>query len=163
MINTMKKNLFSVRSIVDNGWPYLLLLSLFVIIKLLYNNYMAVFDLPVSANEKLLQLEKKVDNFFLYACFCYVAAIICTNRIAYKTKRFAWLLPAVVFVIYASYTYSGLLEKMFIFKKQNGFWKGEFSLSFFATFFYSAIALIVYILNWLILKKCLKGSEVQRN
>lgn len=159
----MKKNLFLVWGIIYKSWPYLLLLSLFVIIKLLYNNYMAVFDLPVSASEKLLILQKRTDDFFQYACFCYVAAIICTNLIAYKTTHSIWLIAAVFFVIPASYIYSGLLEKTFIFKKQNGFWKGEFSLSFFAIFFYSAIAVIVCLLNLLLLKDILKNKRVQRN
>ena len=120
---------------------------------------MAVFSLPLSTTEKLSLLQKRTDDFLQYAFLCYIAAVICTNWVVYKTMRFIWLFIAVVFAMFASFTYSGLLEKTFIFKKQNGFWKGEFSLSFFAAIFYSVIAVIVCAINWLLLKKIFKKQR----
>ena len=137
----------------------LYILQLLVLVWLYYYYFNASFYVKIPAAEKLLLLQKRLEDFWWWAFIFYCSALAFSNWIAYKEKQLAWLFSAVLLVVAAAFSYTNGLEEIFVFKKQNGFWKGEFSLSFLEAFFYSFIALTVWLINQLLLKRILKNEQ----
>ncbi len=137
----------------------LYILHCLVLTLLYYYYFNAVFYMKILASAKVILLEKRLDDFWLWSLILYACTLIICNWIAYKKKQFFWLLFAFLFAVAVAFTYTEGVEGIFIFKKQNGLWKGGFSLSFFITFFYSFVALIVWFANWLALKGILKNQQ----
>ncbi len=118
----------------------------------LANNYYTVQDYKLIANEKINYLNKAADSFYTYGFIICALSWVWVNIVALKTKQLFWLWIPFLFTCFVAYKMSYHAEDIFIFNKQNGMWKGGFSVSYFVGIVMVVLAAVVLLLNFFILK-----------
>lgn len=127
-----------------------------VILAFFAYKYFQVQDYKLVAVEKTVLLKNAADNFYKYSIFACFASWIWSNIAVIKTKQKIWLCFPFLFTAFAALLMRYMEEDIFLFNKENGMWKGGFSISSFASIFIIIIAAIVFGINYLILKKKLR-------
>ncbi len=121
--------------------------------------YYDVSEYKLIANEKINYLTAAADNFCLYGFIICAIIWAWVNIVAIKTKQLFWLLLPFLFVCFVAYKISYHAEDIFIFNKENGMWKGGFSVSYFAAIGIIIIAVVILLVNYLVLKTVIKKLE----
>ncbi len=126
-----------------------------VLIALAYN-YFLVSEYKLITSEKVGYLLKAADNFSLYGSIICLLMLLWINVASYKTNNLYLLWIPFAFIVFVAVISGYNAEDIFIFKKENGLWKGGFSISYFASAAVVIFAAIVIGINYIILKKILK-------
>ncbi len=132
---------------------YLLLAGLLVYLHYSYFQYQS---LTASTNTKIILMNKATDNFSNIGFIICIISLLLANITAFKTKQLFWLLMPFVCSILVAWAVSCQAEDIFIFNKNNGRWKGGFSLSYFLGIAITLFAVLILMLNYFILKKVIK-------
>lgn len=74
---------------------------------------------------------RRADNAFEIHFYSGFLFVILANIYYWQKGNVIFFFTTVFYAGITSWAYFWLLEELFIFKKQNGLWKGEFSLSYF--------------------------------
>ena len=74
---------------------------------------------------------RRADASFEIHFYSGFLFIILANIYYWQKGNIIFFFTTVFYAGITSWAYFWLLEELFIFKKQNGLWKGEFSLSYF--------------------------------
>ncbi|MBP6431081.1 MAG: hypothetical protein KA319_04885 [Ferruginibacter sp.] len=133
----------------------LTLLFTAALVFLAYKYYQAQ-DYKLIANEKINYLNQAADNFYTYGLIICIASWLWVNIAAFKTKQLFWLWIPFLFVCFVAYKMSYHAEDIFIFNKQNGMWKGGFSISYLVSIVLVLISIVVLCINFFILKNVTK-------
>ena len=118
--------------------------------------YYQVQDYKLIANEKVNYLNAAANNFYTYGFIVCVVSWVWVNIAAVKTKQLFWLWIPFLFVCFVAYKMSYHAEDIFIFNKQNGMWKGGFSISYLVSIVMVLIAAFVLIVNYFVVKSVIK-------
>jgi magnesium-transporting ATPase (P-type) len=92
----------------------------------------------------------------LYGGIICLVSLIWINVASYKTNNLYLLWIPFAFIVFVAIITGYNAEDIFIFKKENGLWKGSFSLSYFASAAIVIFAAITTGINYFILKRMLK-------
>lgn len=115
-----------------------------------YADMQAIKSIPV---DKIRYLEQAGDNFFNFGFVVCGISWVLANLMVVKTKRFIWLWLPFVFTTVVAFTIGYHMEDIFLFTKQNGLWKGGFSLSYFFSVFLILVVSIALVINYFVLKR----------
>ncbi len=94
------------------------------------NGYVYMQDIKSVPEDKIQYLAKAADSFMLWGCMVCLASWILANVMANQSKRLDWLWLPFVFTTITALLIGYQAEDMFLFKKKNGLWEGDFSLSY---------------------------------
>jgi hypothetical protein len=112
----------------------------FVVLCYLLYEFLQVQNFIIPATEKVQSLNDKADDFINTGFAICLFSWITSNIMAVKSKHLFWLLMPFLFTALVSWIISWQAETIFIFNKQNGLWKGGFSLSYFF-----GIAIVIFL------------------
>lgn len=127
-----------------------------VVLSYLAINYAQIHDYNLPALQKVKLLNKSADNFSNVGFIICIVSWIWTNVFVIKTKQLFWLCISFLFTVFVSWIMSWQDEDIFIFNKQNGLWKGGFSLSYFFGTAIIIFAAVLLVINYFILKSKIK-------
>lgn len=128
----------------------------FIVLVYMVCDYNQILCYKLLAVEKIKLLNKVADDFADVGFIIYVSSCIWANILATKTKQLIWLLMPFLFSIIISGLINYQAETIFIFNKQNGFWKGDFSLNFFFCIITILFALLIFLINYFVLQRLQK-------
>jgi hypothetical protein len=120
--------------------------------------YYLVQDYKLIAAKKINYLNKAAYKFCTYGFIICATSWVWANIAAVKTKQFFGLWIPFLFTAFVAWLMSYHAEDIFIFNKENGMWKGGFSVSYFAGVIIIVIAAIVLLFNYIILKMISKKN-----
>ena len=106
--------------------------------------------------EKVSLLNTAADNFSNVGFIICISTWVLVNITSVKTKQLFWLCIPFLFTVFVSWIMSWQDEDIFIFNKQNGLWKGGFSLSYFFGTAIIIFAAVLLVINYSILKSKMK-------
>ena len=130
---------------------------LFVVVLIyLAINYAQTPDYNLPALQKVKLLNKAADDFMNVGFIICIVSWVWSNVIVVNTKQLFWLCIPFIFTVFVSWIMSWQDEDIFIFNKQNGMWKGGFSLSYFFGTAIIIFAAVLLVINYLILKSKIK-------
>jgi hypothetical protein len=132
-------------------------LSVVVLFYFAYQYYL-VQDYKLIANEKINYLNKAAYKFCTYGFIVCATNWLWVNVVAIKIKQFVWLWLPFSFTAFVAWLISYHAEDIFMFNKENGLWKGGFSVSYFAGGIIILIAAVVLLLNYFVLKMIIKKN-----
>jgi hypothetical protein len=118
--------------------------------------YYQVQDYKLIANEKINYLTQAANNFCTYGFIICVVSWVWVNIAVVKTKQLFWLWVPFLFVCFVAYKMSYHAEDIFIFNKENGMWKGGFSISYLVGIVMVLITAVVLVINYFVLKSVIK-------
>ena len=133
------------------------LLFLLILFYLAYQ-FIQLQNLNLKVLEKSNLLNKAADDFINIGFYISILIWILSNINVVKTKQKWWLLAPLLFTIFVSLVMSWQAECIFIFNKQNGLWKGGFSLSYFFGLAIIFFAVIIFTINYYIVKSFLNNN-----
>lgn len=119
-------------------------------------NFSQLRDCNLSALQKAKLLNNSADNFINTGFIICVVSWVWANVLAIQTKRTFWVFMPFLFTVIVACLMSWQAETIFIFNKQNGLWKGGFSLSYFLGIVIIFTAAAILGINYLIIKRFLK-------
>lgn len=134
----------------------MLLLLLMMMLYYLTYNFSQLRDCNLSALQKAKLLNNSADNFINTGFIICVISWVWANVLAIQTKCSFWVFMPFLFTVIVACLMSWQAETIFIFNKQNGLWKGGFSLSYFLGIVIIFTAAAILGINYLILKRFLK-------
>ncbi len=106
-------------------------LLLLIILFYLAYKFAEVKGYNITAVEKAKLLNVAADNFVNFGFIICIVSCIWVNVLILKTKQLLWLCFPFLFTLFVSLVMTWQSEYIFIYDKQNGMWKGDFSLSYF--------------------------------
>ena len=127
-----------------------------VVLSYLALNYAQIHDHNLTALQKVKFLNKAADDFINVGFIICILSWIWTNVFVVKTKQLFWLCIPFLFTVFVSWIMSWQDEDIFIFNKQNGLWKGGFSLSYFFGTAIIIFAAVLLVINYFFLKSKIK-------
>ena len=119
-------------------------------------NYVQIQDYNLTALQKVKLLNKAADDFINVGFIICIVSWIWANVFVVKTKQLFSLCIPFLFTVFVSWIMSWQDDDIFIFNKQNGLWKGGFSLSYFFGTAIIIFAAVLLVINYLILKSKIK-------
>lgn len=119
-------------------------------------NYAQIQDYNLTALQKVKLLNKAADDFINVGFIICILSWIWTNLFVVKTKQLFWFFIPFLFTVFVSWIMSWQDEDIFIINKQNGLWKGGFSLSYFFGIAIIIFAAVLLVINYFILKRKIK-------
>lgn len=134
----------------------MLLLLLMMMLYYLTYNFSQLRDCNLSALQKAKLLNNSADNFINTGFIICVVSWVWANVLAIQTKCSFWVFMPFLFTVIVACLMSWQAETIFIFNKQNGLWKGGFSLSYFLGIVIIFTAAAILGINYLIIKRFLK-------
>ncbi len=123
------------------------------------NKYIQTTEYKLIAAEKIVLLKNAESDFLKYGALICLFSWIWANIGAVKLKQKFWLFVPLFFIVFVAIKMSKIDEEIFAFKKNNGMWKGDFSLSFIATILIILLAVIVFVINFFALKNVLRNKH----
>ena len=144
-------NLYSKRTITVKMYQKIaIIISLLLATILVYlaNNYAIMQEIKSIPIDKIRHLTDAADNFYRYGFMVCGTIWILTNFMILKTKQMYWLWIPFVFTTIVALTISYQTEDIFLFNKENGLWKGGFSLSYVFSIIVILGASILLIVNY---------------
>lgn len=118
-----------------------------------------VQNYKLEAVQKIQLFNQAADNFASAGFVICLASWLWVNVLAVKTRQALWVWLPFLYTVFVSWQTSYQEESIFIFNKQNGMWKGGFSLSFFFGVAIIFFSLIVLVINYLILTSLQKNKK----
>jgi hypothetical protein len=106
----------------------------------------------ITAVEQVKLLNEAADNFLNIGFIVCVCSWVWSNILSVKSRQLFWIVIPFLYTVAISWEMTWQSEYIFIFNKQNGMWKGGFSLSYFLGAAIIFFTLIVLLVNYLILK-----------
>lgn len=120
-------------------------------------NYAQIRDNNLTALQKVKLLNKAADDLINVGFIICILNWIWTNLFVVKTKQLFWFfIPFLFTVFFVSWIMSWQNEDIFIVNKQNGLWKGGFSVSYFFDIAIIIFAAVLLVINNFILKRKIK-------
>lgn len=127
--------------------------SIFVILlTVLLYQFINIQYRTIEAVQKVKLLNIAADNFIITGYSISIITWIMANTIVIKSKQFFWIWIPFLFLIIVSFIMVYFDECIFALNKQNGLWKGGFSLSYIASGIIIVVGLIFIEINYFVLK-----------
>ncbi len=120
--------------------------------------YMAIITYSIIPIDKVKLLNQATDNFTNIGFIICLISWVFTNVVIIKTKQLFWIFIPFLFTVFVCFVMSWQAEDIFIFNKQNGMWKGGFSLNYFLGAIIIFFAAVILMFNFFILKSKIKKS-----
>ena len=121
------------------------------------SKYNAVADFKFAYPKDFVPYYESAANQFLLAGTVVCLAIwIWVNIVCIKTQQLFWLWIPFLFTAVVALIMSNHEENLFHFKKANGMWSGDFSLSYFFGVAIMVVAAVVVLVNFFVLKNILR-------
>jgi hypothetical protein len=121
--------------------------------------YIQVQDYKLIATEKLQLLQKAIDNFNNVGFVVVLVSCILSNYNVVKTKKLFFVWMPLLYVIVVAVLFNKHEDSLFDFKKANGLWKGDFSLTFLFAIFFIIAAVIILTINYFALKTIINNNN----
>ncbi len=125
---------------------------LLIVLLLMANHFLALQYFKFEPQQKSLVIGNAADYFTTVGFTICIFSWLWANVLVVKTKQLFWLSIPFLFTVFVSLVMGWQAEEIFIFNKQNGMWKGGFSLSYFFSLTIIFFITIVLVTNYFILR-----------
>lgn len=116
------------------------------------NGFQEILNCSLVPSIKSAQLNNALDNFITIGYIICIISWLIMNVVAWKTKQVFWVWIPFLLVLIIYYLMAYFDDVIFVFNKQNDFWKGGFSVSYFLSICIVLVGLIVTEINYFVIK-----------